>query len=157
MKGHVLCFRRVFGEYFGVCPVKDDRYEGCFWGSQSDGQYGGVPDEESGGFSAAHGAVQLKPPENILPPPGAGVTGNQANYDPPGTQAVPYGRQASYNPPGTLPVPYGRQQSNTSQGMNAYNTYQTIDSHRGAPSANQWQPNNQNMHPNRYSQSVGVY
>ena len=127
-------FRRAFGDYFGVFPVKDDRYEGCFWGNQSDGQFGYVPDEVSGGFSAAHGAVQLKPPENIVPP------GNQANYDQPGTQPS-----------------YGRQVSSSSQQMPGYNTYQSIDSNRGFPSATNWQANNTSYHPNRYSQSLGVY
>ena len=124
--------RRVFGDYFGVFPVKDDRYEGCYWANQSDGQFGYVPDEVSGGFSSAHGPVQLKPPENIVPP------GHQANYD-----------------HVTSPPAYGHQVSNNSQ-IPGYATYQSIDSERGIAPAYSRQVHSQ-QHPNRYSQVLGMY
>ena len=135
---HVLVFffRRVFGDYFGVFPVKDDRYEGCYWSNQSDGQFGFVPDEVSGGFSSAHGPVQLKPPENIVPP------GHPGNYD-----------------HVTSPPTYGRQLSNHSQQYPAgYATYQSIDSDRGiTPAYSRQVHSQQNLNRNRYSQALGIY
>ncbi len=97
----VCHYRKSFGDYFGVFPVQDSSYEGCYWSALSDGQFGFVPDDVTGGFTSEHGPIQLKPPENITAPPGATSTGNQARSQsplPPGYHPSP-GYQANVHVP----------------------------------------------------------
>lgn len=131
---HLSFCRRAFGDYFGVHPVRDDRYEGCFWSSQSDGQFGFVPDDITGGFTSGHGPVVLKPPENIVPP------GHQAR---PPSHVV------------TTPEPPASHISQAPS-LPGYATYQSIEG-PAAPAYTRQAHYSTDVPPHRFSQSLGIY